>query len=53
MVDLVRTAAGIAGREGLEPGYRMVFNTGAQAGQTVFHVHLHLLGGRPMEWPPG
>ena len=53
LVDLVRTAADIAGREGLEPGYRMVFNTGEQAGQTVFHVHLHLLGGRPMGWPPG
>lgn len=33
--------------------HRVVFNTGAQAGQTVFHVHAHLLGGRPMRWPPG
>ena len=36
------------------PGdYRLVFNTGAGAGQTVFHAHLHVLGGRPMNWPPG
>ena len=34
-------------------GYRVVFNTGADAGQTVHHVHAHLLGGRPLEWPPG
>jgi histidine triad (HIT) family protein len=34
-------------------GYRMVFNTGAGAGQTVFHVHGHVLGGRRMTWPPG
>ena len=34
-------------------GYRLVFNNGAQAGQTVYHLHLHLLGGRSMGWPPG
>jgi histidine triad (HIT) family protein len=34
-------------------GYRVVFNTGADAGQTVHHVHAHVLGGRPLEWPPG
>jgi len=34
-------------------GYRTVINTGADAGQSVFHIHLHLLGGRPMAWPPG
>jgi histidine triad (HIT) family protein len=34
-------------------GYRVLFNTGRNAGQTVFHIHLHLLGGRPMGWPPG
>lgn len=34
-------------------GYRVVVNTGLQAGQSVFHVHLHVLGGRPMGWPPG
>jgi histidine triad (HIT) family protein len=36
-----------------QSGYRLVTNTGAQAGQTVFHLHLHVLGGRPMTWPPG
>lgn len=36
-----------------EDGYRCVFNCNAGAGQTVFHIHLHLLGGRPMKWPPG
>lgn len=47
-------AADIARREGVsESGYRTVINTNAQAGQTVFHVHLHLLGGRSMHWPPG
>jgi histidine triad (HIT) family protein len=37
----------------LDPGYRVVVNCGSQAGQTVFHLHFHLLGGRPMRWPPG
>lgn len=47
-------AAEIARREGIEAGgYRTVINTNADAGQTVFHVHLHLLGGRRMTWPPG
>jgi histidine triad (HIT) family protein len=47
-------AARIARTEGLaERGYRTVINTNADAGQTVFHVHLHLLGGRKLEWPPG
>jgi len=47
-------AAEIAKREGVsEGGYRTVINTNADAGQTVFHIHLHLLGGRPMRWPPG
>lgn len=36
-----------------ESGYRTVMNCGAEAGQTVFHLHLHVLGGRPMGWPPG
>ncbi len=35
------------------PGYRVVFNCNAAAGQTIWHLHLHLLGGRPMKWPPG
>jgi diadenosine tetraphosphate (Ap4A) HIT family hydrolase len=34
-------------------GYRLVFNTNRDAGQTVFHIHLHVMGGRSMEWPPG
>ncbi|NUQ20973.1 MAG: histidine triad nucleotide-binding protein [Gemmatimonadaceae bacterium] len=47
-------AAEIARREGIAArGYRTVFNTNAEAGQTVFHLHLHLLGGRHMSWPPG
>ena len=44
----VAAAAGVA-----ESGYRVVFNTGPEAGQTVHHVHAHVLGGRPMTWPPG
>ncbi|RME75871.1 MAG: histidine triad nucleotide-binding protein [Chloroflexi bacterium] len=51
---LLLTAAKIAADQGLaETGYRLVLNTGPQAGQTVFHIHLHLLGGRRMAWPPG
>ena len=47
-------AAQLAKSEGLaERGYRTVINTNAEAGQTVFHIHLHLLGGRSMKWPPG
>jgi histidine triad (HIT) family protein len=52
--EVVRAASTIARTEGLaERGYRTVFNCNAEAGQTVFHIHLHLLGGRPMTWPPG
>ncbi len=51
--DLLTAAAAIAEKEGLSDGYRLVFNTEAGAGQVVFHVHLHVLGGRPMGWPPG
>ena len=51
---LFLTAKQIAADNGLtEPGYRLVMNCNADAGQTVFHIHLHLLGGRPMTWPPG
>jgi histidine triad (HIT) family protein len=47
-------AAELAAKEGIaEGGYRTVINTNADAGQTVFHVHLHLLGGRRLGWPPG
>ncbi len=51
---MLRTAAKVANQEGLaENGYRVVINTGPQAGQSVYHLHLHVLGGRPMRWPPG
>ena len=46
-------AARIASSEGLGKGFRTVINTGPDGGQTVDHIHLHLLGGRPMTWPPG
>jgi histidine triad (HIT) family protein len=52
MVELVRVAAAVAGNEGLD-AFRLVFNTGTRAGQSVFHVHGHVLGGRDMRWPPG
>ncbi len=51
---LVLTAAKIAKQMGIaEDGYRTVINCNAGAGQTVFHLHLHVLGGRPLQWPPG
>lgn len=46
-------AAKIARERKIENGYRTVFNVGPGAGQSVFHLHLHLLGGRPLSWPPG
>jgi histidine triad (HIT) family protein len=46
-------AAKIARERGLKNGFRTVYNVGPDAGQTVFHLHLHLLGGRKMKWPPG
>jgi histidine triad (HIT) family protein len=52
--ELVRRAAAIAKERGISAaGFRTVFNTNREAGQTVFHIHLHLIGGRPMHWPPG
>ncbi|HEY8482045.1 MAG TPA: histidine triad nucleotide-binding protein [Spirillospora sp.] len=52
--ELMREAHQVAVDEGIaDGGYRVVFNTGAQAGQTVFHVHAHVLGGRGLNWPPG
>ena len=52
--EVVRRAAAIAQERGLSAaGFRTVFNTNAHAGQTVFHIHLHLLGGRTFAWPPG
>jgi histidine triad (HIT) family protein len=51
---MVRVAAKMAKERGVDgAGYRTVFNCNAQAGQTVFHIHLHVLGGRVMTWPPG
>ena len=51
---LVIVARDLARKKGLDrSGYRTVINTGLDAGQSVFHVHLHLLGGRQMAWPPG
>ncbi|WP_129840118.1 histidine triad nucleotide-binding protein [Streptomyces sp. RFCAC02] len=51
---MMREAREIAAGDGIEgTGYRVVFNTGSGAGQTVFHVHAHVLGGRGLEWPPG
>lgn len=52
-VDLLNAVAAVAEQEGLDAGYRLVFNTGRQAYQSVFHVHAHVLGGRDMGWPPG
>ena len=52
--EVVAVAREVADAEGIETvGYRIVFNTGREAGQTVDHVHAHVLGGRPMTWPPG
>lgn len=53
LADVVLLARTVAEREELDGDYRLVFNTGAGAGQSVFHAHLHLLGGRPLKWPPG
>jgi histidine triad (HIT) family protein len=51
---LYLVAQQVAADEGLsESGYRTVMNCNRDGGQTVFHIHLHLLGGRPMSWPPG
>lgn len=52
--EMTRVAAALATREGYaERGYRTVFNCNAEAGQSVFHVHLHVLAGRILGWPPG
>lgn len=50
--ELLNAAASVAALEGYED-FRLVFNTGADAGQSVFHVHGHVLAGRPLNWPPG
>ncbi|BCO07744.1 histidine triad nucleotide-binding protein [Desulfolithobacter dissulfuricans] len=49
---LMRVGSEIAKKEGIDH-FRVVFNNGEQAGQTVFHIHMHILGGRAMDWPPG
>jgi len=50
---LMVTAAKVAQQLGVGDAFRVVLNNGAQAGQSVFHLHLHILGGRPFRWPPG
>ncbi|HEY3530307.1 MAG TPA: histidine triad nucleotide-binding protein [Nocardioides sp.] len=52
VAELVRVARGVATDAGHD-SYRLVFNTGEEAGQSVFHAHLHVLAGRPQAWPPG
>jgi histidine triad (HIT) family protein len=51
--ELLAAASAVAAQEGLADGFRVVLNTGANGGQTVFHVHAHVLGGRGLGWPPG
>jgi histidine triad (HIT) family protein len=54
LADMVQAATHLAKAEGIaDSGWRLVSNVGRDGGQTVFHLHLHLLGGRPMTWPPG
>jgi histidine triad (HIT) family protein len=54
MGRIFHAAASVAREQGLEEkGFRVVVNCGAQAGQTVFHIHFHLMGGRTLTWPPG
>jgi histidine triad (HIT) family protein len=53
MGHMLLVAAQIARERGIEDGYRTVLNVGPRSGQSVFHLHLHLIGGREMKWPPG
>ena len=54
VVRIITAANRIAAEQGIaESGYRLIFNCGADGGQEVYHIHLHLLGGRKMNWPPG
>lgn len=53
MGHLLLTAKRVAEQAGLTNGYRLVINNGPDGGQTVYHLHIHILGGRPMGWPPG
>lgn len=50
---LLRVAPRIAAAEGFGDAFRLVINNGADAGQSVFHLHLHIIAGRPLKWPPG
>lgn len=50
---LLRVAAALARQRNLDKGYRIVINNGAWAGQSVYHLHIHVLGGRVFHWPPG
>jgi histidine triad (HIT) family protein len=50
---LLLTAKLVADQAGLTDGYRLIINNGSEGGQTVYHLHVHVLGGRPMQWPPG
>ena len=51
--QMILTAKTLAHEEGLHQGYRLVFNVNAAGGQEVYHIHLHVIGGRQMSWPPG
>lgn len=53
LAEMIATAQQVADLEGLEGGYRLVFNVGRDSGNSVPHLHLHVLGGRFMAWPPG
>jgi histidine triad (HIT) family protein len=53
LAEIFETLASIARKEGLDDGWRVVTNVGPDAGQSVHHLHFHLLGGRGMSWPPG
>lgn len=50
---MLRVAGLVAAENGIADGYRTVINNGADAGQVIFHIHMHVLGGRSMSWPPG
>lgn len=50
---LLLKAKDVAEQAGLTDGYRLVINNGSEGGQTVYHLHIHILGGRSMQWPPG